>query len=293
MLSRQSFKLVLLISVFIPLLLADCHAEPEKRKLTLAILPCYDPVTTFKKFDRLAAYLRDQTGHDMEISVPTDLERVRSALQNGEIDLILQDPHTYVQLAGLLDRDSILLALAWDGGDSQRGLVIARKDSGLKEVRDLQGKSFMFGPKLSISKWIATRELFNENGIDIGRDLKAYSHGGCCEDIAFHVFLKSVDAGAVCDDFFEEHAEDKTELGIDFEQLVIIGRTGPFPTRIFAARRGIGGELAGRVRKALLALNRENPEHAKILGSAKVAGFRLSADQDYDGVRALMGESGP
>jgi len=35
----------------------------------------------------------------------------------------------------------------------------------------------MFGPKASITKWVAARLLFEENGINIDKDLKAYSNG--------------------------------------------------------------------------------------------------------------------
>ena len=55
----------------------------------------------------------------------------------------------------------------------------------------------MFGPKLSAARWVAAKALFEENGMNIDKDLKAYSNGKCCEDVAFNVYLKAVDAGVV------------------------------------------------------------------------------------------------
>ncbi len=80
----------------------------------------------------------------------------------------------------------------------------------------------MFGPKSSTAKWLAARLLFQENGVDIDKNLKAYVNGGCCEDIAFSVFLKSVEAGVVGGHFLAEHEEKQKELGLEASKMIII-----------------------------------------------------------------------
>lgn len=288
MLLQKLLKLILPAFLLIPLLAAECFCKEAGKSITLAVLPCYDDFATFKKFHRLTEYLKNQTGLDTVIVVPKNFESIRSSLQSGEVDLILQDPHTYAKLAGFLDRDLILSVLALDGASRQRGLIIVRKDSGIKEIEELRGKSVMFGPKLSITKWVGARELFQENGINIGRDLKSYSHGGCCDDIAFYVFLKAVDAGVVCGDFFTEHKGNKSELGIEPDRLAVIGKTRPFPTRVFAARRGIDGKILARVTQALLGLDIRKAEHREILIPTGIGGFQVSRDQNYENMGTLM-----
>ena len=71
------------------------------------------------------------------------------------------------------------------------------------------------------------------------RDLTA-THGGCCEDIAFAVAIRSVDAGVVCDHFMGLHEAKQKELGVDIRSLKVLARTGPFPPacwRLAWARR--------------------------------------------------------
>ena len=147
----------------------------------------------------------------------------------------------------------------------------------------------MFGPKLSSTKWIAAKEMFKENGINIDKDLKAYSNGGCCEDIAFNVFLKAVDAGVVCDHFIEEHSDKQKELGINVKQIIVIGRTKPVPTKIFAARKEINNGIVTKINQLLLRLDRNHPAHAEILFPAELGGFQKARDEDYDGIRAFLG----
>lgn len=271
------------------IMIGSSYAESVKKNIIIAVLPCSDVEMTFKKFHPLITYLEQQTGLDIEIMVPRDYAEFEWAIKNGDIDFALQDPHTYLRLAKSYKKDSLIRSLTREGETSQRGAIIVRKGRSINNVEDLRGKTVMFGPKLSMTKWIAAKEIFKDNGIDIDKDLRAYSNGGCCEDIAFNVYLKAVDAGVVCDHFFEEHSEDRNELGMDPKQLIVIGRTKAVPTRVFTARKELSNSIVNRINQALLDLDKKNPEHAKILYPAELGGFQKAKDKDYDGIRNLIG----
>jgi len=289
MLTKGFNKRLAIGVLFMSLIALGGYAYGAERYITIAVLPCTDVVMTFKKFHPLVTYLKQQTGFDIRLVVPKGSAKLETAIENGDIDIAFQDPHTYVRLASLYDKSTLIRSLTRNGATSQSGVVIASQDSLIKKVEDLKGKTVMFGPRLSAAKWVAAKILFEENGIDIDKDLKAYSNGGCCEDITFNVYLKAVDAGVVCDHFLEEHSEKQRELGIDATQLVIVSRTRLVPTKVFAARRGISESSLTKINDALLLLDKNNPEHAKILYRAELGGFQKSRDEDYDGIRMLIG----
>jgi len=224
----------------------------------------------------------------MRLVVPENLIKFESGLNNGEIDFALQDPHTYLKLSNLFDKDSLLRALNLEGGTTQAGVIIVRKDSGIQKITDLKGKTVMFGPKFSASKWLAGRLLLEENGINIENDLKAYHNGGCCEDIAFNVYLKAVDAGVVCDHFAGEHEDKQKELGIDASQIMVIAKTKDVPMKIFGARKGIDKETIIKIKQALLKLDRHDTEYIKILQQAELGGFQKYSDGDFGLIRIMM-----
>jgi phosphonate transport system substrate-binding protein len=286
---RSASRGIILCALLMCILVGASYAERVKEPIIIAVLPCSDVEMTFKKFHPLITYLKQQTGFDIEIIVPRDYAEFEWAIKNNDIDFALQDPHTYVRLARLYKKNALIRTLTREGGTSQSGLLIARKDSGINTVKDLRGKTVMFGPKLSAAKWIAAKEFFKETGIDIDKDLRAYSNGGCCEDIAFNVYLKAVDAGVVCDHFLEEYSEERNQLGIDAKQIIVIGRTKPVPTRVFAARKELSNSIVTVINHALLSLDKKNPEHAKILYPAELGGFQKSRDEDYDRIRILIG----
>ena len=277
---------MLLIMLFLQV--TSISAEVQKKPITIAVLPCTDIVMTFKKFHPLATYLTQKTGLPIRLVVPENLTKFETSLHNGEIDFALQDPHTFLKLSNLFDKDSLLRALNLEGGTTQSGVIIVRKDSGIHKVTDLKGKTVMFGPKFSASKWLAGRLLLEDNGINIEKDLKAYLNGGCCEDIAFNVYLKAVDAGVVCDHFAGEHEDKQKELGIDASQIMVIAKTKDVPMKVFSARKGIDKKTIIKVRQALLNLDRHNPDDLKILFPTELGGFKGYSDGDFGLIRVMM-----
>ena len=271
------------------LLISASYADEVQKNITIAIFPCTDIVMSFTKFHPLVTYLKEETGFDINLVVPRDSAKFERDIKNKDIDFALQDPHIYTGLVRLYDKNTLIRALTREGTTSQSGVVIARKDGGINTLKDLIGKTVMFGPKLSSARWVAAKLLFKENGINIDKDLRAYSNGGCCEDVAFSVHLKAVDAGVVCDHFLEEHSEKQQELGVEAKQISVICKTKPVPTKVFAARQDLNNGIIIKVIQALLKLDNKKPEHAKILYSAELGGFQKSKDEDYDNMRMIIG----
>ena len=281
-------KLFVLLFMIVSLQVSPISAEVGKQPVTIAVLPCTDIVMTFKKFHPLATYLTQKTGLPIRLVVPENLTQFETSLNNGEIDFALQDPHTFLKLSDLFDKDSLLRALNLEGGTTQSGVIIVRKDSGIHKITDLKGKTVMFGPKFSASKWLAGRLLLEENGINIEKNLKAYLNGGCCEDIAFNVYLKAVDAGVVCDHFAGEHEDKQKELGIDASKIMVIAKTKDVPMKIFGARKGIDKNTITKIKQALLNLDRHNPEQMKLLQQAELGGFQEYSDGDFGLIKMMM-----
>jgi len=279
---------LIICALFMCLSVVASYAEEAKKPVTIAMFPCTDVVMSLKKFHSLVSYLKQETGFNIEFIVPKDAAEFERAIKNKEIEFVFLDPHIYVKSADLYDKNTLISALSGKGSTSHSGVVIARKGGGINKLEDLKGKAVMFGPKRSASRWLAAKVLFEESGINIDKDLKAYSNGGCCEDVAFNIYLKTVDAGVVCEHFLEEHSKKQQTLGVDTKQIVAVCKTRSVPMRVFAARQEVSDDIVTRVNQALLRLDKNKPAHAKILHRAELGGFQRSKDKDYDGVRMLM-----
>jgi len=290
MMIRKLGNVVVALVIFFSLLAGISSAEEAGKKIVIAVSPCSDVVLSFEKFNPLVTYLQTETGYEIKLVFPPDAVEFENQIMNKDIDFAFQDPNVYVKFASLYDKETLVKALNLHGGVFQSGAVVARKDSNINSMKDLVGKSVMFGPKLSASKWVVAKMLFEENGIDIEKDLAMYANGGCCEDIVFNVFLKAFDAGVVCDHFLEEHAKKQRELGVNAQELQVIAMTRSVPTRVFSARKDLSNKIVNKFVRALLKLNSNNSEQRKILNSAEVGGFQTAKDEDYDEMRVLIGE---
>jgi len=263
-------------------------AEPLKM-VRIAIIPCSDPLKMYEHFQPLIHYLEKETGMKFELKVPMYCGALKRMVIEKEVEFAYQSAHDYIQLVDYYNKDTLLKALTVDGNDHLYGLLIVRKDSDIRQLQDLRGKVVQFGPARSLQKWIAARWLFEEKGIDIEKDLAHYVKGGCCEDIAFNVFVKAVDAGIICDHALDEI---RKEDNVDVSQLRELGRTKLVPTHVLAARKDVPSEVVTAVNSALLKLDSDNPQHAKMLQFTEIGGFQRSSDDQYDGLRKISAEAG-
>ncbi len=285
---RQTTIIVIL---FIGLLTRPVHAGDTVPGITIAFLPCSHLFASFKKFNPLISYLQRETGMALSLKVPADFEEFEQGIKSGNIAFALQDPNIYLRSSKWFDNKHLVGTFTNSGQTHQAGAVIVRRDSGIKDLKDLKGKSVLFGPKLSASKWLAAKALFEANGIDLDKHLKSYSNGKCCEDIAFSVYLKTVDAGVVCDHFLGGHFKKQRELGIKAEEIQVLARTQPVPTKVFASRKDVQANIIAEVVRALLKLDNSNPADKKILDSAEVGGFFISRQETYSAMKGLVDET--
>jgi phosphate/phosphite/phosphonate ABC transporter binding protein len=283
----------LLPSVLTTLLLLLCLAQTGRaagkpQPVQIAITPCTEVMKTFKEYQPLVAYLERQLHQPVKLVIPKDFPEFERLIKEGGADFAFQAPHTYVRLAHLYNREMLIKALTPEGAVRHRGVIIVRKDSPLQRIEDLKGKYVIFGAENDMAKSLSAKRLLAAKGVNPDKDLRGYKHDGSCESIALNVFLKTADAGAVCDYSFKNinEPENNAESEIPPKQLRILGQTEEIPTWVFAARTGVDAKLITRINEALTALSPK--KHEEILEAAEVGGFVKAKDSDFDEIRKIV-----
>ncbi|MGV1100117.1 phosphate/phosphite/phosphonate ABC transporter substrate-binding protein [Thiovibrio sp. JS02] len=263
-------------------------AKPEP--VRIAITPCTDIMKSFKVYQPLAAYLERQIQQPVVLVIPQHFAEFERSVRAKSVEFTFQAPHTYVRLAHLYRRETLLKALTPEGKTRHRGVIIVRRDSPIKRIEDLKGKHVIFGAENDMAKSLSAKRLLGAKGIDPEKDLRGYKHNGSCESIALNVFLKETDAGAVCDYSFADldEPEDIAESEIPPHQLRVLGETEEIPTWVFAALAKVDDGLVAKIITALTALTPENREYGEVLESAEVGGFIPAKDSDFDEVRKIV-----
>jgi phosphonate transport system substrate-binding protein len=249
-------------------------------EIKLGLLPRLSAVEMTKMFGPLAEYLSKETGETVSLVIPKDFTAYKDAVKAGQVDLGFSNPVVYVQLKDSVNLDPLALTSEVKGGTKFRGIIIARKDSGIQKLQDLKGKKLIFVDKDSAAGYIFQMLLLDSAGLDVKKDFTTLPFAKKHDNVTMAVFNKAADAGGIREDDF-----DKMKDKVDISQLRIVGYSEYFPNWPFYATPKLSKDKAAKIRAALLKLKPNDPQAAKILNPAKLTGCVAVTDKDYDNLR--------
>ena len=282
----------ILLAGFLILFAVSCNAPaPKQQKKTYRIgyMICNSEQETMHRFRPLTAYLSKKVGVNFEM-VPIDT--VDFVKQVGTLDFT----HTNSLLYIIMNRDYGVDVLAAEksgplGGRSQ-GAIIALKKSGIKTIKDLKGKSMIFGPSLGPTAYMSQLDLLQKGGLNPDNDLAFYTIPSGAfkhEKVIYGVLFGKYDAGAVPVTDFDRMIE---EGKIDRNEFTVVGEGLPIPYCTFGVTQKTDEGLAQKVKKALLDLKKDDTvevdgQVVRVLEQANIDGYEDVRDKDYDSVREM------
>ncbi|NQU20848.1 MAG: PhnD/SsuA/transferrin family substrate-binding protein [Candidatus Nealsonbacteria bacterium] len=238
-----------------------------------------------EKWGPTAEYLTAEIGGYSFVIRPLGHDEVGPAVQRGEVEFILTNPSSYVELERLYNVSRIVTLKNLHLGKAYTvyAAVIFRKSDSddMRDLADLKDRTFMAVDEESFGGWqMAWREL-KEDGIDPRRDFGDLRFGGTHDAVVYAVQEGKVDAGTVRADTLERMAmEGKIRLE-DFqvihEQHSARGDL-PFPcsTRVYPEWPLAKAEHTpnGLAEKVAVALERMSPD-SPAAQAARCAGWTI------------------
>jgi len=226
------------------------------------------------------------TAIPIRVTVASDYAAVIEALRNRTADLAFVHPVGYV-LASREAKATIVVRNLWHGKSSFTSRIYVRKESGLKSLEDLRGKTMAFVDPASSSGYTYPMVLLIQRGLVKDRDPKTFFREvlfAGAHDAGMRALLNGhVDALASFDMAREQYLGDPAER----ERIVVVAETPEIPEAGIAARSGLDPATFAKVREALLQIRA--PAYAALLRRLyEIDGFAPADDRDYDPVRAAV-----
>lgn len=164
-----------------------------------------------------------------------------------------------------------------------RGVFITKADNKeINNLSDLKGKSFAFASKRSTAGNLAPLyHLYNRAGLKLS-DFSRHTNLKHHDSVAREALRGNYDAGAVIDSVAERFKG---------KGIKVIGVTEPIPGLPIVVRADVPDEIVNAIKKALLALDYNNPEHRKIMEQWDEEfryGFAEAKDSDYDSILKMI-----
>ena len=261
---------------------------PPKPVVRIAIMPRYSPYTQSQRYRPLVEYLREETGYDIRPRSAVGYRGFLSAVENTDADFALVNPVAYIILRKTRDAYPLAIALEPDftGGPARaknRGVILARADSGITSIADLKGKVIATGSEMAVAGYLAPKALCLQHGLDIDKEATV----AVCpsqEDVIKRLRQGRAAAGFVREAIWQE-AAGSSLLNSD---IVPIAYSRMYPGWSVCAVGDVDKGIAETVKRALLALDWDDVAHKEVLLETGLRGFVETSDEEYNVVRALL-----
>ena len=288
--------LVLLSILFLVLGVWSIYKVTEKDKeatgpdqLKIVFISYDNPEQLIDNVKPVVAYLEEQLGMDVKHFVATDYAGVVEALRNETADMGFMGPLQYIMThdqAGAVP----ILGEVYNGQSWYMSRIFVRKDSGIKSLKDLRGRTIAFVDPLSSSGYMYPLDIFKQAGLIKDKNSaetffkKIYFAGGD-EQAIRAVYNKFVDAAGVGQFSFSLLQPQERE------EFITIGDSKRIPSHCVVVRKGLSPEVIDKLQNALFALN--DNEHKKLLKNLYgVDGYVKVTHEDYKEVEEMAREYG-
>jgi phosphate/phosphite/phosphonate ABC transporter binding protein len=272
------------VFLFLFLLIAGSWGLPRSapaQALKFGFTPVLSEAEMRAEFEPLMTYLTAAIGQKVELYIAKNYGDLRTQMESGAVDIGSFSPFAYVD-AARGGKVRIIAQSILDHSATYRGLIVARKDSGLKSVADLQGKRFAFVDPKSASGYVYPRAMLIEKGVTPEQYFKEIVFSGGHDRVITAVLSGQADAGAIYDGALDV-AKAK---GVPADELGILSSTDPIPHDAIAVRMGLDDGVAKKIQAALVDLDKSEAGRPVIASSKKkLTGHVLAEDSLFDVVR--------
>lgn len=260
--------------------------KPQRVSIKYAYLPQYSHAVSYERHNQLIEYLRAETGLNIEQVFPESFNEHISMIGEGKIDISYSNPVAYVAMSNLYQAQAFARILELDGKADFRGQIIARSDNkDIKSVRDCKGKSWIAVDPYSAGGYIFALGHFIDLGIkkDDFREIVFAQGHGKSEKVVLAVYSGKYDCGSV-----REGTLNVVKDKINLQEIQVLANTSWYPGWVFAARKGLDPQVVDKIKQAMLRLDKNIPQHKKILDAAHFSGIIRSEDKEFDSIRRLL-----
>jgi phosphonate transport system substrate-binding protein len=284
---------VVLLSTLMPLLIA-CNGQREAQYhpqystspliqesvYVFGVHPLHNPRRLHEIFNPLIDYLNAHIeGVHFKLEASRNYAAFDQKLYSEKFQFALPNPY---QTVGSLTHGYRVFGKM---GDDQnfRGIILVRKDSGIRNVADLAGQSVSFPAPTALAATLMPQYYLQTHGLDISKDIDV-RYVGSQESSVMNVFLGNTAAGATWPPPWKALAKERPELE---ERLKVIWQTDTLPNNGLVVRGDVPEHIVSQVATLLFSLH-THPEGRAILARMELSRFEAATNDTYKPVREFI-----
>ena len=220
--------------------------------IRVALIPSEDSRAMLAASDQLLKALETNLGIKVQGFVASDYNGVIEALRANHVDVAYLGPFSYVLGTTIAPIEAFCTAETSKAGRTYyHSQIITLKDSGIKTLEDLKGRTFAFVDPSSTSGHLFPKAGLIRAGFDPDKHFGRVLFTGSHDANAVAVANKRVDAATIADRIFDAAVARKL---IDADAVHVVWRSEPIPESPTVWRKNLSDDLKARIKTAFLGI---------------------------------------
>lgn len=246
---------------------ATASLANERETILFGIVPQQSATRLAEVWVPLLDALSAASGYQVEFATAKDIPTFEACLAGGAYDVAYMNPYHYT----IFHRSSGYEAFARQAEKRLRGVLVARIDSGIEELDDLDGEVLAFPSPAAFGASVIPRAELHRQSVSF-TPRYVQSHDSVYRSVALGLFAAGGGVGRTLGNVPEDLRA----------QLQVIYRTDEYTPHAFATAPDLPVEARAAIRSALLSI-----EDEALLGPLGMTAFEAATNGDWDDVRAL------
>ncbi len=210
---------------------------PIMSHFLIATIPERNIIRQEERYRPLVDYLSRELGTKAKIDLRhlSSYEDIVDEFIEGNVNVAFFGSFVYALTRAKVGVEAIARPLK-DGVSQYRGLIFTRKDSGIKDWRDLKGRSFAL-IKATTAGELFPKMFFKNHGVeDLENYLGEIHYVGSHDVSILKVLNGEIEAGAAKDLIYEKLAKEDPRIE---REMIILAQSAPVPENALVVRRNI------------------------------------------------------
>lgn len=287
---KHVLRLVLLAAIILPLCLPySSIAETSQKKILIGILPEMNVFKQKQRFKLLGEYLSKKSGVQVEFTILSRYGNIIDRFTTEKMDGAFFGSFTGALAIKRLGVVPLVRPVNLDGTSTYRGYLFVRKDSGIKNVKDMKNKKMAYVDKATTAGYLFPLAYLKEHGVaDTDHFFSETFFAGSHDAAIDAVLNKKADVGAAKHSVYDR--EIKHDPRVD-KELVILAKSASVPSNGLCVRSGLPEQLKSKLKSVLMGLHND-PEGKKVLQQFGAEKFIETTQADYQPVFEMAKKGG-
>jgi phosphonate transport system substrate-binding protein len=263
-------------------------AAEKTEELRIGIEPEHNIFDQMEQYRYLAAYLSDQLGVKVTFTIMSRYGEVLKRFKSLKLDGAVLTSYTATMGMKELNLEPVAYPVKLNGETTSQGYIFVRKDSGIRGVKDMQGKSIVFVDPATMEGYLFPLAYLKQHGItDFNKFFNRFYTSGSHASAIFAVLDGRADIGAAKDTVFIKLIHTDPSI---LQELDILAKSPKVPEFTLCIKKDIDQELREKLAATLFQMNK-TPLGLKVLKQFKALGFVKSNKTDFVAIEKMAQEA--